>query len=238
MKKIVFKPENNGAKEFFESPKPSSKYIPRWYRESEKYQNGKFDPSLEPPQLYGMKYCAPFLDGLTAGYMITTQYDIFIKNNNNQEVGVYPSFQSDKVANQILQRDLSSYPVPDGFIPIHFLWKYFFTIQLPKGYSALFTHPLNRYDLPFLTTSGIIDCDDFHSTGTFEFFIKKDFSGLIPKGTPFVQVIPFKRDSWKSEYDDNDKDIEKHEKFLMKKTLSFMAHDLYRKLFWKPKKYV
>jgi hypothetical protein len=31
------------------------------------------------------------------------------------------------------------------------------------------------------------------------FFITKDFVGLIPKGTPFAQIVPFKRESWESE---------------------------------------
>jgi len=28
--------------------------------------------------------------------------------------------------------------------------------------------------------------------------MKNNFEGLIPKGTPVIQVIPFKRDNWKS----------------------------------------
>jgi hypothetical protein len=34
----------------------------------------------------------------------------------------------------------------------------------------------------------------------FPFFIKKDFNGLIPAGTPILQAIPFKRDDWKADY--------------------------------------
>jgi hypothetical protein len=29
--------------------------------------------------------------------------------------------------------------------------------------------------------------------------IKKDFNGIIEKGTPMAQVIPFQRDNWTSE---------------------------------------
>ncbi len=32
------------------------------------------------------------------------------------------------------------------------------------------------------------------------FFINQSFFGTIPKGTPIVQMIPFKRDNWESEY--------------------------------------
>jgi hypothetical protein len=35
-------------------------------------------------------------------------------------------------------------------------------------------------------------------SGNIPFFIKEGFSGVIPKGTPIAQVIPFKRESWTS----------------------------------------
>jgi hypothetical protein len=31
------------------------------------------------------------------------------------------------------------------------------------------------------------------------FYIREDFEGVILKGTPMLQAIPFKRDNWKSE---------------------------------------
>jgi hypothetical protein len=33
------------------------------------------------------------------------------------------------------------------------------------------------------------------------FFIKEGFSGVIPKGTPFAQLIPVKRENWLGVYD-------------------------------------
>jgi hypothetical protein len=62
------------------------------------------------------------------------------------------------------------------------------------------THPLNRTDLPFYTLSGIVDSDNYMGEGKVPFFIKKDFTGIIPAGTPIVQIIPIKTDEvWKSE---------------------------------------
>ena len=70
---------------------------------------------------------------------------------------------------------------------------------LEDGYSAIYVHPLNRYDLPFVTVSGIIDNDKMDTPGLMPFFLKDGFEGLIPKGTPYAQVIPFKREDWTSE---------------------------------------
>ena len=79
-------------------------------------------------------------------------------------------------------------------IKFHNLW----TVEAPEGYAVLFTHPLNRFDLPFTTLSGLVDCDLYtdnwvhfpaywHNTG---------FRGVVPKGTPIAQCILVKRETW------------------------------------------
>ena len=45
---------------------------------------------------------------------------------------------------------------------------------------------------------GIVDTDRSPQPINFPFFIKKNFVGTIEVGTPVVQLIPFKRDDWKS----------------------------------------
>jgi hypothetical protein len=102
-------------------------------------------------------------------------------------------------------------------------------MKLPKGYSALFTHPLNRFDLPFFTASGIVDADYGMGGGGVSFCIDKNFEGVIPAGTPIVQIFPFKRDDWKSEYLQNTKEIV----WNPRKNIS----GWYRKNVWKRKHY-
>lgn len=44
---------------------------------------------------------------------------------------------------------------PDQFlVKFHNAW----AIEAPPGHSVLFTHPLNRYDLPLITLAGLVDC--------------------------------------------------------------------------------
>src|SRR5690606_739326 len=73
----------------------------------------------------------------------------------------------------------------------------FWTIEAPPGYSLLFTHPFNRPDLPFVTLTGLVDCDRY--VDQFIHFpaawVDDGFSGVLPKGTPVAQVIPVPRDS-------------------------------------------
>ena len=83
--------------------------------------------------------------------------------------------------------------------PFLFSWISHWGIETPKNYSCLFTHPLNRTDLPFITTSGIMDTDKWGIWGNQPFSLKTGWEGILPAGTPIIQVIPFKRETWKSE---------------------------------------
>ena len=66
---------------------------------------------------------------------------------------------------------------------------------MPEGWSVLFTHPLNRDDLPFRTLSGIVDCDRF-GDGLVHFpavWTDAEYEGTLPADTPVAQAIPFQR---------------------------------------------
>ena len=74
-------------------------------------------------------------------------------------------------------------------------------IKTPPGYSCLFVPLLNNADDRFEIISGIVDTDKWNLEVNFPFVINGDkyetLTTTIKRGTPFVQVIPFKRDSWK-----------------------------------------
>ena len=61
--------------------------------------------------------------------------------------------------------------------------------------------PMNRFDLPFLNTTGIVDSDKVHLLGSFPFFIIDGWEGVIPAGTPYLQILPFKREDWEHKID-------------------------------------
>jgi hypothetical protein len=96
---------------------------------------------------------------------------------------------------------MPGFQVPWGHDEYHFAWYGEWAVRLPEGYSALYVQPMNRYELPFQTTSGIIDSDAVNLFGTVPFFIAKEYEGILPKGTPFLQIIPFKRENWDSHVD-------------------------------------
>jgi hypothetical protein len=60
------------------------------------------------------------------------------------------------------------------------------------------------------------------------------WTGVIPEGTPIVQVIPFKRDAWNSEKGTK-KNIIKNDQTLRK--LKVLLYNSYKRQFWTRKEY-
>jgi hypothetical protein len=51
-------------------------------------------------------------------------------------------------------------------------------MKLPEGYSAIFTQPFNRFDLPFMSSTGIMDLDTGIGPGAVPFAVKDGFNGF------------------------------------------------------------
>lgn len=193
-------------------PVPIKLNIPEWYK--------KLEHSLENKTIKG---CMPFLDTLTSGYLLKMPQDFNIKHNvdNKDNKGdlIKDSFQTfalhdysgflySKSINlnfgidrhPIKQIEGSPFIEKNKNLPLYKIvnpWK----IKTPKGYSCLFVPPLNNSDDRFSIIPGIVDTDTFPNEINFPIIINGDkypiLETIIEKGTPYAQIIPFKRDSWK-----------------------------------------
>jgi len=184
------------GKEYSELGKPvlAKRLIPMWYKDSE---STTIDNGIEGP---GLKKCVPFLDAMISGYFLVTPVDVFVSKDEegNLKIG-WNSPDSFEHFIQERTKDLGEkMPRPAGHYPNHLAFNGNWGFKTPRGWSLLITHPLNRHDLPWTITSGIMDTDKYSTSGNLPFFIKEDFVGMIPAGTPFAQLIPIKRASWKS----------------------------------------
>lgn len=170
-------------------PVPASKLVPNWYR--------KLPGAAEKVET--VKKCVPVLDALTSGYMITLPVDVHFNEETKRFWHDSPlDINSDHFAIQT-----QGVEIGDEFDTQPHKWINNWLIQTPKGYSCLFVHPLNRMDLPFRSFTGVVDTDRHPIIINFPFVMKKNFSGVIPAGTPIIQIIPFKRDKWSSEVIDD-----------------------------------
>ena len=216
------------------APTTAKKAIPKWYRELDSWVGGK--PVIQNYSANStVKQCVPFLDSLTSGYVLTLHTDV--------QVTRYPEFATPSITwmmppDPVVLRDPAGgkgFPVPAGHDSDHWAWVSNFGIALPKGYSALVTHPLNRFDLPFTTTSGIMDSDMHWASGNLPFFLKKDFEGIIEAGTPIAQILPFKRESWKSVLDTSEEAFKKADNMTF--NARSVLHGFYKKFAWQRKQY-
>ena len=194
MRKITFYPANELAKETV--PPPQKVEIPEWYKKMPLHSYG--DKKLivrDGKTNYSAKACMPFLDSFTTGYTFNLPYDIIVqRNEEGHKVISWNSILLPPVTARTYNENIM--PYLKGHTDWNFSWLTYWHIKLPRGYSALLTHPLNRTDLPFITTSGILDADKWGIRGNQPFSLQEDFEGVIPQGTPIIQIIPFKRHSW------------------------------------------
>jgi hypothetical protein len=180
---------------------PSAKNIPDWYKKASPW-SGSGKPFVEDyTSNRGMKLCMPFLDSLTSGYQIPLWTDIQVRRNNDGTIELAFMHAPDPLHSRSGENSLT-FPTPPGCGPQQYAWHWPFFMETPPGYSSLITHPINRFDLPFISLTGIVDTDATMYPGNLPFFLKNDFEGIIKRGTPIAQVIPFKRDNWESEKDD------------------------------------
>lgn len=199
MKNVFFHPKSKEAEIIVDQPTPGNKNIPEWYKKIPRFSNDIFSVDENGLSNATVKMCIPFLDSFITGYIQKTWCDIHIEYSNGEVNYRYSS--SPKILDH--RKNNSGVPIPKEFYNIEFVWQMQWIPELPKGYSIIYTHPFNRIDLPFYSLTGIVDSDKFNveSAANHPFYIKNNFSGIIPAGTPMVQIIPFKRESWKSVFE-------------------------------------
>lgn len=213
---------------------PAKNSIPDWFK------NGTRFPSFVDPKkivelpipLTGFKLCTVFTDAMTTGYMIPLPVDIAVKQTDGGPSITWNDSEI-KVADVRPVGNLNTLPIPLGCSDTHFTWTLQYAFTIPKGYSALMSHPYNRYDLPFITLTGVVDGEIDLYGGSAPFFMSNTFEGIIPAGTPMMQIHLFKRENWSSEHD---------ESILLKSEINrqkskSLAYGWYKQNHWHKKSY-
>ena len=218
--------------DFHGIPVPAKKHIPEWYKKMPLYTDGKTVLKTQSIEEQTYKRCVPFLDSLTTGYIAELWCDLVVtKKDNAQQI----SFRTEGNP-PVKIRDISgtiTLPVPVKHSPVRYIWSVPYCIKTPKNYSSLIVQPLNRNDLPFTTLSAIVDTDEVMYAGGIPFFLHEDFEGVIEKGTPIFQIIPFRREDWESKENKTLLEIGETNK---RKSFAVVS-GWYKKSVWKRKTY-
>lgn len=235
---IQFEPVTKESYTLFSSPKPATQSIPVWYKNMPVHLDGEKEDALAKNSTASsnltLKGCSPFLDALSSGYIIELPFDIEFRV---EKEGINIRWATG--INYITEHSLDQAPgLPAAFDGKNNIlkWTTGWKVVTPPGYSCLFTHPLNRHDLPFRTFSGVVETDLYSLATDFPFQLINNFDKdiyILEKGTPLVQIFPFKRDEWNSsilKY--NEEKISKGI-FELKSTIVRS----YKNNFWKKKSY-
>jgi len=177
----------------FPRPVRAIKAAPSWYKEMPGRREGT------SPNAKTVKRCIPFLDALSDGFIIPLWADMWIKAQDGDLTIEFPdSFTYHSSIESHSFDQVNGYPLSEtkyGKIPLKFTNPWL--IQTDPGYSVLFTNPLNHMQDKIKIIDGIVDTDTYYNNVNFPFvFTGEDGEYFFEKGTPLVQVIPFKREDY------------------------------------------
>jgi hypothetical protein len=242
---IIF--TNTSGFDNLEQPQPASKFIPDWYKNMESHIGGIKKPDGRGGTKATIKRCMPVFDAIAAGYIITLPADVYvsIKEYEAKDINTGELIE-DLPVKKMQHFEWSGFGLV-GFHPIEQApehparnehpypkWINHWAIRTPKGYSTMFVQPMHRESV-FTILPGIVDTDEYYAPINFPMVINDpNFEGLIPKGTPIAQVIPFKRESWKMEIG-GEKELAEQEKVGQKLLTKFF--DRYKTMFRANKEY-
>lgn len=225
--KITFTNTSNFKE--IEKPALASSFIPDWYKTMDSYVGKEKKPNGDGSTTGTIKRCMPVFDAITAGYIITLPADVYVSIRGEEQYFQWANFSLVQFhpveqAPEHPARNVYAYPK----------WINHWSIRTPKGYSTLFVQPFHRESV-FTILPGIVDTDEYYAPVNFPFVINDPkFEGLIPKGTPIAQVIPFKRESWQMELG-GQKELEEQSNISTKLATKFF--DRYKNMFRANKEY-
>lgn len=212
MPTIEFKTYNNTAFELFR-PVPASKMQPDWWKKSKVHTVDKGQVSIS------LRACPAMHDWLSTGYYIATNRDIHcIYREDDTAYGGWDtwalpdgenyenSYVSPSHSKHQLMEDNFSFLKGDGSTETPydaFKFKVPWAAVTPPGYSCLYLDPFLHQNKYFRTWQGTMDTDMFNTlTDSTQVIVYPlhDKSFVIPKGTPVLQIVPYRREQWTASY--------------------------------------
>jgi len=180
-----------GLADVIPPPKPSGRFIPDWFKDMPR--------NMGMPDKHGlpamtMRGCLPLTDAMSLGWTIPLPFDVW--TSLDPEFGQLRFHWDETCPITPIERHhpgqvANDRPPFQGLQPFKFInpWR----LKMPNGWSAMFVHPLNQFQLPFVTFAGAVDCDALEVPVNVPFFWIGAADVKLPAGTPIAQVVPYFR---------------------------------------------
>ena len=217
-------------------PVPASKLVPDWYKNLESYAGGEKRPDGNAGTTATAKRCMPIFDAISGGYIISTHVDLFISQRPDENGKLHQHYEWANFGAISFhpKHQLPEHPDDTGHEDSYPKWNNAWSIKTPPGYSSLFISPLHR-ETPIIVLPAIVDTDTYNAPVNFPFVLRDPkMDGLIPAGTPMMQVIPIKRDEWQMEIGGAEDFKQQMAASTKLRTLFF---DSYKRQYRQPKEY-
>lgn len=217
-----------GLEGVFPPPVPALKKAPAFYKAIQ-------TQSSNDPQSSTVKRCVPFLDALAAGVILPLWADVHVVASGGELSLKFPnSFPQAKSLEQHGYQQMPGHPLADqpyGKLFMKFINPW--VIETEPGWSCLFTSPLNHFERRIKILDGVVDTDSYYNNINFPFlWTGGDGEYFIPRGTPLVQIIPFRREDVHLEIGVTDDTRRKN----TTAKLGTVMRNGYRSMFWSQRK--
>ena len=182
---FLCRPEDLGV---IADPVPAMKILPAWFKQL---------PGIDKEQVSAtndgltVKRCMPFLDAMAAGWILPLAATVRLEISDGGTI-VTGGWKFDReMVSHHGPGQVAGYPyAPRPPMKFHNYW----SIRTAKGWSCLFLPPVNRPDAVVQVFAGVVDTDTYTAPINFPFVATaSDGVYTLEKGTPLVQVIPFRR---------------------------------------------
>jgi len=178
-------PEDHGV---LAPPVPAKEVMPDWFKRLPAVDKARLSPTNHA---ITVKRCMPFFDALATGWILPLAATVRLEiRDEGRTVDAGWDFDRMMVSNHSIHQVTGNPQEPRPPSKFHNYW----TIRTPPGWSCLFVPPLNRPNPVVEVVAGVVDTDTYISQVHFPFFaIAADGLYVLEKGTPLVQIIPFRR---------------------------------------------
>ena len=212
--------------DYVPAPTAAAQHVPEWLKQ--------MPPDVQTRKGEGfgtnstLKRCMPFVDAMTAGYVIPIAGDVqfYMADATNLDI-VSPEhlveWQNDQV--------FPGAPFGQRII-VKFMNRW--VVRTPPGYSTLFLPLLNQVRMPFQILAGLVETDTYYNQVHFPAIclMRPGEAFQLKRGTPIVQAIPIARETFKSTLGE----VDAAQVAATKDGLKANEH-LYRETNWEKKSY-